>query len=625
MEAASRTPDAIVVGGDDEDQIQVQPVTEGGTRSVEIHLWRHGPADAPPARDVLDLDLPDLDSLRQGIAELLEASEGGTRVARIVLDTAEGRRLRLETEPFGTRYVARVVFWQRTRVTWRPDGDPIVVDAGLLRELHDALLGLRPWLDEPPDRQMTAAIPIVPEPWPNPGADWLTVDRSSVAFHPRGVRITCSVEEHGDDHCLEIRQWRREDSLWVPERISLRLSTSDLDALLSVLHDLSSREEPVSREAGGTLRASITGDPPDLVIDRRVDDGFERCLAFPLVYLPHFGRALSQSWTLLVGWLSDTEREHLREDRRTEMERTVETPSISDQEAPPAPAAPQPLGPVFRFGRGSDTPGTVIPQEGRVRVVLEGFLMPRGLTLPAPVLWQVITGLEELFERQKTESRVPPLLMCERPDCAVYGRVGTNIRPEAVELRVWTSPRDSDAVTFDKVYLPDVINALRESARLLGQPEPLPVPPAAAPEHREIEGNSDLDTTAAIPAVPSEPEPEPVHVGDLSVGSSAVSLDLTGHEDRRSLTLSWDEGALRLPLSEIETLLADIRDLYYDSLRGMRGRALAIEDPPLDITLLSRGQQLQIEIRGPESTLAFPASEVPTFLNATREALDVKE
>lgn len=626
MEAASRTPNVIVVGGDEEGRVQVRPVTEGGSRSVEIHLWRQGSSETPPARDVLDLDLPDLDSLQQGFSELIEASEGGTRVARIVLDTAEGRRLRLETEPFGTRFMARVVFWQRTRVTWRPDGDPIVIPADLLPRLHEALAGLRAWLDEPLDRQMTTAIPIIPEPWPNPGADWLTVDRSSVAFHPRGIRITLTIEEHGEDHFVDIRQWRREDSLWVPERAILSLSPGDLDALLAALHTLAGKQEPSSVEAGERLRISITGDPPNLVIDGRVDGSFERALTFPLDYLPRFGRALSQSWTLLAGWLSDLEREQLRGELQADLDDTVSMPAINDSPAPPT--TPEPIGPTFRFGAESDTPGLVIPQEGQVRIVLEGVLMPRGLTLPSHVLPSVITGLEELHERQKTAWRVEPLLMCERPDCTVYGRVGTNVNPDAVELRVWTSPRDSDAVTFDKTYLPAVIGALRESARLLGEPEPLPVPAAPVdPVNTSWHKPNTLDRTMMIPTVAAEPEtepaPEPVHIGDVRIGSIPVQLDLTGREDEQGLTLSWEGGALDLALGALDTFLSDVRTLYYDALRGMRGRTVRVDDPPVEAALLSRGGTLYLELRGPNATLAFPASETAPFLNAIRGALNI--
>jgi hypothetical protein len=247
--------------------------------------------------------------------------------------------------------------------------------------------------------------------------------------------------------------------------------------------------------------------------------------------------------------------------------------------------------------------------------------MPRGLTLPAAVLWQVITGLEELFERQKTESRVPPLLMCDRPDCSVYGRVGTNIRPEAVELRVWTGPRDSDAVTFEKIYLPEVIEALRASVRLLGEPEPLPMPPAQETRHDGLVGErDDLEMTTAVPVV--APEPVPEHITDVQIGSVPIRLDLAGSEAHRHLRLSWTEGSLGFPLATLDSLLSDIRSLYYDALRGMRGRTVAVGDAPIDVALHSHQPTLYVEFRGPEGTLAFPTSEIPAFLNTLREAVN---
>jgi hypothetical protein len=333
---------------------------------------------------------------------------------------------------------------------------------------------------------------------------------------------------------------------------------------------------------------------------------------------------LSQSFTLLVGWLSDTEREHLREERQIEVDEPVEEPPVDEAPAPTT-VTPQPLGPMYRFGEGSETPGVVVPQEGQVRIVLEGFLMPRGLTLPAAVVPHVITGLEELAERQKTESRVPPVLMFDRPDCSVYGRVGTNIRPDAVELRVWTGPRSSDAVTFEKTFLPDVIEALRKSARLLGQPEPLPMPTGERSSPDVSGRREDLETTMTVPAVKQPAEPEPAHVGDIEVGSRRLALDLRGPEARRLLCLSWDGGSIRLPTAGLEDMLTDVRALYYDALRGVRGRSLSVEDPPVEIALLSRGTELQIEFRDGSDSLSFPAREIPAFLNATREALNTKE
>jgi hypothetical protein len=393
--------------------------------------------------------------------------------------------------------------------------------------------------------------------------------------------------------------------------------------VLAALHELTGKHDPSSVEVGERVRISITGDPPHLVFDARVDGGFERALAFPLEYLPRFGRALSQSWTLLAGWLSDLEREQLRAESRTDLDDTVSMPAITDP-APP-PTTPEAIGPTFRFGAGTDTPGMVIPQEGQVRIVLEGVLMPRGVTFPSQILPSVITGLEELYERQKTAWRVEPLLMYERPDCTVYGRVGTNVNAEVVELRVWTSPRVSDAITFAKIYLPTVIEALRESARLLGEPEPLPVPPT--PVSKSWHKPDALDATTSVPVVAPEPrpelEPEPVHVGAISVGSLPVQLDLTGPDDGRRLTMSWEGGTLDLAPDTLDTFLSDVRTLYYDALRGMRGRSVRMDDPPVEAALSSRGTTLHLELRGPEATLAFPASEIPPFLNAIRGTLNI--
>src|SRR5919202_6929100 len=108
MEARAGTPDALVIGQDEDTEIRVQPVTQGGIRHLDVRIWRRGPSGFAPTRDALMLDRSDLEAVRQGIVELLEASESGRQVARIVLDSGAGRRLRAETEPFGTRYVAHL-------------------------------------------------------------------------------------------------------------------------------------------------------------------------------------------------------------------------------------------------------------------------------------------------------------------------------------------------------------------------------------------------------------------------------------------------------------------------------------------------------------------------------------
>src|SRR5919199_3943568 len=149
MEVPSGTPDPLVISQDEDTEIRVQPATQGGARHLDIRIWKRGPSGFTPTRDALMLDRADLEAVRQGIDELLEASDGGTQVARIVLDSGDGRRLRAETEPFGTRYVARFGFWQRGRDSWHPDGDGIVLSADRLSPLQTDLARYASWLEEP--------------------------------------------------------------------------------------------------------------------------------------------------------------------------------------------------------------------------------------------------------------------------------------------------------------------------------------------------------------------------------------------------------------------------------------------------------------------------------------------
>lgn len=658
MEEPSGTPDTVIIGQDEDSEIRVQPVTQSGSRHLDIRVWRRGPTGFAPTRDALTLDTSDLEALRQGIDELLEASEQGRQVARIVLDTGEGRRLRAETAPFGTRYVARLGFWQRARSTWRPDGDGITLAAERLPDLNDIVPEFRSWVGRTPEEDTTSAVeihPTIPEPWPNPGADWITLEADRVAFHPKGVRLTCSVVEEEDHHWLRVLQWRREDSIWTPEPVGLDLTVVDLDALLTSLRGILMQEETeaiaeeVTCADGSTLliRVDSTGRDAMLHIEHRPspDDRFEPRIALPAGYLPRFGRALVQGWSLLAGWLSDSERTQLQSAGRPEVtsEQPAEvgahrSPTVSEQVGMPAerpmslpepqPAVlppPRAIGPAVRFGEESETPGAVIPQEGQVRVVVEGYLMPRGLTLPADVVGRVVTGLEELYAVQLERQRVDPTLMCDRPDCAVYGRVGTTIRPDGVELRVWTSPRDSDSITFDRQYLPELIEGLRQSLRLLAQPEPLPA--AAFVEARarvERQQAPAASVTEEMPAVRAEPVPAPVslEVGKIQVGERVVRLELEGAE-QRSLILRWDGQTLEVPTDHLEELLSEIRALYYDALRGHRGRTLTVGQSPVAISIRNQGAQIYLELRDEarSSRLSVPAGEIPSFLNAARAAL----
>jgi len=351
MELKSGVPDAVVIRQDDQSEIHVQAVVQSGRRHVDTRTWRRGPAGFAPGRSGLTLNAADLEALRQGITELLEASDGGTSVARIVWDDDHGRRLRAEIEPFGTRYVARLGFWQRVRDTWRPADDGVILSADRLLALQDTLEGFRLWISErqdvdlpPPAMRrpgafgMAVGAPV--DPWPPAGPDWLTVEPDRVAFHPRGVRITCTLQEQDARHQLTLCQWRRQDSLWIPEPVTLALTIIDLDCLLLALLRLAERQEQGEDDAaedstcldGSTVRARITGGPE---ADRREpvkdDQGalfrverqpptdadppplFELCLSLPAAHLRLLGRALTQSWAMLVGWLSETEREELRD------------------------------------------------------------------------------------------------------------------------------------------------------------------------------------------------------------------------------------------------------------------------------------------------------------------------
>lgn len=635
MDAATGAPGGLVIGQDDDSEIRVQPVTQGGVRHLDLRVWRRGPSGFAPTRDALMLDQADLDSLRRGITELLEASGGGRQVARIVLDTGDGRRLRAETEPFGTRYMAHLGFWQRARSSWRPDGDGMALFADRLSPLQGSLVRYQPWLGEEPAEEpappSSEPEPAREQPWPLPGADWLTVESHRVALHPRGVRITLSVEETDGRHQLSLRQWHREDSIWVPEPVAITLAPPDVDALLSCLRSALGRadlSEELSCANGSALRLVIADET--LRIDQRppaaagASPGYEHRLSLPAVYLPRLGRALARSWSLLVGWLSDEEREQIEALNLEDLEPEPEsTPDEAETAAPPPP--PRVIGPIVRFGESSEYPGAVIPQEGQLRVIVEGYLLPRGITLPVDVVARVVTGLEELYALQAIQPHVQPMLLCDRPDCAVYGRVGTTTRPEAVEIRVWTSPRAGDAITFDRAYLGELIEGLRHGLRVLGQPEPLPAAsfltalrateqPALPPEEPEEE------------PLPSPEPPPSTRIGELQLGKQYLKLDLVGVDEDRVLSLRWDGRSLVLPPDQLDRLIEEVRAMYYEALRGRSGQTVMIaEAPPIQAGIHHEGRALHLRLigenNGESACLSFPIAEIPAFLDVARGAL----
>src|SRR5947209_5871888 len=263
MERKSRVTQPAVIRQDDASELRVHVAIQSGRRQLDIRIWRRGPTGFAPSRNALTLELPDVSALHDGIAELLEASHGGRQVARVVLDTGEGRRLRAETEPFGTRHLARMGFWQRVRDTWRPADDGLVLTADCLPDVQALLAAARTRLLAPPEA-LSSGEPAVLQPaalqrWPAPGADWITIEPGRLAFHPRGIRITATVEERDQHHVLVLRPWRRVESLWVPEDTSLPLCVPELDALLRYLRDLadgkaSGPEQDIPCMEGGELR-----------------------------------------------------------------------------------------------------------------------------------------------------------------------------------------------------------------------------------------------------------------------------------------------------------------------------------------------------------------------------------
>jgi hypothetical protein len=298
---------------------------------------------------------------------------------------------------------------------------------------------------------------------------------------------------------------------------------------------------------------------------------------------------------------------------------------------------------VFPFGAESETPGSVLVGESDLQVVVEGTQPPHSICLPLDVVGQVTAGLEELNVRHQWQARVDPQLLCDRPDCAVYGRIGTLAAPNGVELRVWTTPTTSDSITFDALYLTDLIEGLRRSLQATGLPIPASVkpvePPAPPPSCIQDKGSP----ASFAPIAPWSPltVPGPIVPGDgdsdgkvsasepagtIHVGQRDVALTLHRQGPRPVLSLDWQGNSLDLPLRDLDELLSDVRALYYDALRGRRGRALSVGEYPLvTISIHNFGAQLllelQQEIDGEVTSLSFPAAEVPTFLDTVQRAV----
>jgi hypothetical protein len=696
------TPAAVVIAQDDQTDIHVQAPQQSERRHVDIRLWRRGPEGSAPAGTGLTLYAADLDALHEAIAQLLEASRGGQQAVRIVHDVDEEKRVRAEIEPFGTHFVARLGFWQRVRDTWRPADDGLVVAAERLRAIQVALDRFQAWIHSEHSKSSVGADLPVREAllrWPSSGADWISLEADRISFHPRGVRITCSIMEQEARHWVSVRQWRREESLWLPEPTQLALTVIDLDLVIPCLRriadSLTEGSNPVPEEVacqdGSTLRIEIvTGQTPAIVhVNQRLPEredrvfSFESRLRVPGDDLPRFGRALAESWSLLLGWLSDEERFELQTKEfrerdahnlpgesdkhiggeRTEIEARPVTHDDSNDSALEdtheiailSGTVPEDgeevlvstAGPdlVFPFGSESETPGVVITAGNALRVSVEGFANPRQVELPIDLAPKVISGLEDLNVQRRKHPRVDPVLLCDRPNCAVYGRVGTAMRPDCVEVRVWTGPTTSDSISFETVYLDDLLEGMRQSvvssqklsspsSRQLSSTAPPPshmVQPSAPARMRTIAPRRPLTVPGPIVSEGDEHGPvTPISIdaGEIHLGDQRVSLRLHGYRDHPSLALEWDANYFEIPVEELGDLLTDLRALYYDALRGRRGRTLSVGQYPI-VTISVRSREAQLFIRfqqdidGDITALTFPASDVPGLLDAAQIALEM--
>jgi len=325
-------PEPAIIDQDDQTEIRVQAATHGMQRRLDIRVWRRGAEGSTPSRTALTVEAGDLPTLQQGLQELLASSNGGQAAARVVQDNDQGRRLRAETTPFGTRYLAKLAFWQRVRDTWRPVDDGLVLAADLLSELQEEIEPFTEWMQE----TATEVSDVIGDTfgrqmlkrWPTSGADWLTVEGNRVALHPRGLRITAEVVADGERHSLLVRQWARDDSLWLPHNGTIDLTIIDLDGVLTVLGELADATAHGDAEKtadlictdGSTLRIRLgPGDQgASLTIEQHAPSEaeagtyFEPRLSVPAEHLPWLGRMLLQGGSLLAGQLSEEERTALQ-------------------------------------------------------------------------------------------------------------------------------------------------------------------------------------------------------------------------------------------------------------------------------------------------------------------------
>ncbi|HZS94664.1 MAG TPA: hypothetical protein VFA78_07695 [Chloroflexota bacterium] len=300
MEQESRLPEALVLTQDEHTDIRVQAVIQSGRRQVDIRVWRRGVGGMAPVRNGISVTVRDLDAVQTSLDRLIDAGQRQHRVTRFVSDLGEGRRLRAEIEPFGTHFSARLGFWQRVRSSWRPVDDGLVVLCDQLPAIKDTLHRFAPWLNGPDLLATRRALPPSLDRWPVPGADWMTVDADRVALHPRGLHITATQEEE----TVVIRQWRRADSIWLPEPVSFPLTLAEIETALQTLARFEDEATiPLERS---TLCLRREGS--SVVVEERGAEGdHEPRLSLSAAALPQFGRLLAESWRLLAPHLSAEE------------------------------------------------------------------------------------------------------------------------------------------------------------------------------------------------------------------------------------------------------------------------------------------------------------------------------
>jgi hypothetical protein len=151
-----------------------------------------------------------------------------------------------------------------------------------------------------------------------------------------------------------------------------------------------------------------------------------------------------------------------------------------------------------------------------------------------------------------------------------------------------------------------------------------PARPVQDPAEEENSGNHEADnraesTDAEAPAESETPLRRFTPMGEIQLGRQTIFLYLL-EEQNRHLSLQWDGRALLIPIGSVAELLEDLRQLYYDALRGRRGHVSTVEgEPAVHMSVHNQGSTLTVvlehEIDGRQTRLAFPVDQVTTFLN----------